>query len=329
MHPGLDYAKSLIGGVISGEGTDRTVLEAIDLLRPLLESGQDIDLIGFSRGAVTATLVAAHLGQFYADPRQRTARGRIRLTLLDPVPGPLFIQKSITLKSSLVRSVYIAVSKHEGRPGFAQLALGFDGDSSAMAGEMSIGGHPDIGGSNGSQLSKTHLRTVLKMHALTGPDLMTDAAFLNASFDGLTNPQKYTDRLKWLTRRFGHDDAEWSPTMRADMEFPSASTARRLNRSLLGRLLTGPELPSLNEQMERQLEHEVSSLEPATRQIIITTFENRARGPASIIVNPPATLQRRQVIYQHPRTVVLPKLRLAAVKPLLLKIASVATRRPI
>lgn len=308
MHPGLDYLKSLMAGLALGEGVGRIAEEAVDALRPKIEAGQQVDLIGFSRGAVIATLVMAKLGMIYADPRKSSPLPCIRLTLLDPVPGPVLIPQFVILAGSLIKNIDITYSKHEGRFGFDQLGLEFHGDPSRVVGNMSVGRHGDVGGSTESDLARVNLRSVLKKHALAGPDLMSDSDLFDASVQGLINPQQYSDRFKFKTRLFGDAVTPWQPTGRADMEFSSSATQRRLARSALGKLITRAEPWPEDGELPQAVKNELHHLRPKTLLDTAALLQLRTERPVTLMTNPAPRIAQRKLWTPPPAVRVLPRL---------------------
>ncbi|GAB4391582.1 MAG: hypothetical protein Tsb005_01970 [Gammaproteobacteria bacterium] len=106
-------------GLILGYGLPANVIEAVQRIQALRDQGvgpSEINLTGFSRGAVTVLILSNVLNNLFPDIK-------LNITLVDPVPGPSWWRnKNIATIPPNVAHATIVLQKHETRPPFAAIS---------------------------------------------------------------------------------------------------------------------------------------------------------------------------------------------------------------
>lgn len=225
----LDYAADVLTGTAVGSGLDDVVEDVIAKIQAINEPLTEIVVVGFSRGAVASATLMERLEKVLAE-KGLTIRPRVRLFLLDPVPGPALVARSVHLPA-FVDELYLRIAKHEGRSGFGQLDL-FLADTTKLDGDMVIGVHGDIGGSTQSPLAEFHYLDLCDRLELKPAKTSFD--LLGEGMEMTLKPARYSDTKKIITRTFpGADGQDWNPSERGDIETPSAGIFETICNSFL------------------------------------------------------------------------------------------------
>lgn len=147
----LDYGWDVLAGTATGAGMDDIVADIKRAVREMIEKGvTSIDLLGFSRGAVSLAMALDAIGKELGG--RTSLPVPVRVCLLDPVPGPYLVPQEITIPP-IVKECMLLTSKHEGRLGFRNLGLSVD-PGVRFTGDLVMGVHGDIGGSTQSPLTR-------------------------------------------------------------------------------------------------------------------------------------------------------------------------------
>lgn len=279
MGPGLDYGYNLVSGVVSGNGFSEGVAEGVDAMMSRISSSGPIYLVGFSRGAVTIMQVLKEVAKHVSIHELP----EIHIKLLDPVSGPFVIPGSFVIPN-IVTSASLYVSKHEGRLGFAQTGISFEGPVNFTS-EMCIGVHGDIGGSCQSAISDLILSDTLHGYRLSGDGCLTEGQYLQKYIHAFLSCKSYSDKLKMTTREFNG----WNPSARADLEMPLSSDYQGLHRSVVFKVLTGLPETRLDDRTKELLRHELDG-SPELTALFTEKVAQGAKGGISLMSNPPPTL---------------------------------------
>jgi len=297
------YATGAIGGTGFREVVEEIVARIVDLGK---EGCPKVHAVGFSRGAVAMLVGAQRLGEL----REKFPGLRIpRLTVsaFDPVPGPFGVPKKIKVPKSVVSGLKLVVSKHEGRPGFDQLQISYDGPD--FWGDVAIGSHGDIGGSTQSPLARLVLSGELGRLGLPGPHRLTLEERDSLEMDCLLSSSSYTDRPKFVVRTFLGPEGAWIPSDRGDLELPTSEFRHRLWRRPLGRLLLDPFPGEINEGSAVLLQSEFFNLGPARAERYLELINRRSEESMTLIENPPPFQNgSNDIIVPPPRRVQVPPL---------------------
>jgi len=297
------------GGAILGTGFSENVEEIVERVLGLGKQGCiRLQMVGFSRGAVSLCEAAARLGEL----REKYPKLKIPdivLSAYDPVPGPVFVPKSIKIPKSVVSSFNLLCSKHEGRPGFDQLGLAYDGAD--FQGDVVVGVHGDIGGSTGSALSRLITSRQLADLGLGGPNHLSLIDRNFEALDSILFSEEYTDKIKFRTRTFESDGtgSTWQPHDRADLELPMNGILGDLRGNPLGRLLIGQVPVDLDEGHLPELTRAFARLTEPQAERFQWMMEERARAPKTLMWNPrQLRTPERRIVMPPPRRVVLPRM---------------------
>ena len=289
----LDYAYKTLAGVAVGEGIGDIVDEGMEAFMKKINKSSSIHLIGFSRGAVAIALMLEMAGKHL--DKQPGQLPNIRVTLLDPVPGPIGIKQHITLPRC-VTELNLLYSKHEGRPGFQHLDISLSRPIRFNS-DMNIGVHGDIGGSTQSPLALTNQDRVMKSTGLPG---LGQRQMHDASLDAFLNATNYSDRLKWQTRQFkSNSSGIWLPSDRADFEMPSDTANKHILYSPLANTLFGNTPDTMTPQMESVFKREFQQV-PHLQIQLIEKWEKRMKGPSTIMYNPKPFVGTDKRVYTPP-----------------------------
>jgi hypothetical protein len=75
--------RTVLGGIVSGDGWEHNVLHTMAVFEATLDLPRTINMVGWSRGAITCFMIAHAL---HANPR--TSGIDVNIFAFDPVPGP-------------------------------------------------------------------------------------------------------------------------------------------------------------------------------------------------------------------------------------------------
>ncbi|MCP8466998.1 DUF2235 domain-containing protein [Pseudomonas sp. ZM23] len=149
----FDIIRDTLAGNFFGDGVYENVDEGVEKFKDLQKLGvTEVVMVGFSRGAVTAVLVARKLAELgVVVPGDNI---RIKMFLLDPVPGPKLVAGNTLEIPKIVSYCYNQRSVHESRPFFDALNLTVEDEfATTLDPDYSIGVHGDVGGSTQSPVS--------------------------------------------------------------------------------------------------------------------------------------------------------------------------------
>lgn len=236
MDPGLDYGLGLVSGAAFGTGIEEIVEQGVAALKLLIEQGAtSIKIIGFSRGAVASAMICDRLKN---DAAMR--RVAVTIALLDPVPGPFFVPKTLVIPG-WVREVVLLTSRNEGRPGFNHLNVELGGRDTVLLGDTFFGVHGDIGGSTLSPVNTLAMDALVKKLRLPYP-VKSDEELEDAFVQTWEDQHRFTaprGMQSFSPRNFG-----WSNSViDGQIEFASSDSATRFFvRNPLVHLLIGGNL---------------------------------------------------------------------------------------
>jgi len=304
-----DLLAMYAGGAVLGTGFGENVEEIVEQVLGLGKKGcTSLQLIGFSRGAVSLCEATARLGEL----REKWPTLKIPdivLSAYDPVHGPVSVPKSIRIPKSVVSRFNLWCSKHEGRPGFDQLQLAYDGAD--FQGDVVVGVHGDIGGSTGSPVSRMIASRQLGYLGLGGPNRLSLVDRNLEALDSILFSQDYTDKIKLRTRTFPSDDTggAWQPHDRGDMELPMNGILDDLRGNPLGDLLISEVPVELDEAALPELTQAFARLSKRQKESFQGHIEERARGPKILMWNPrQVRTPERRIVMPPPRRVVMPQI---------------------
>ncbi len=167
----LDYLYEWTAGTIWGRRisdlSDEITAHAMEMMR---DGVDDIQMVGFSRGAVAIAMAAEGMGKKL---KRADFKGSLSLTLLDPVPGSFRVPQSIKIPD-LFENVKLYTSIHEARPCFQALSLQMS-PGTKFTGETFIGVHGDIGGSTKRGMTDIVFDDLARALDLNGPFLSQEA----------------------------------------------------------------------------------------------------------------------------------------------------------
>jgi hypothetical protein len=233
----LDIPFNKTVGVLLGTGTDKIVLQVMEAVANVISQGaEEVVLVGFSRGAVAVAMALDECAR-----RQIKLHVRIRVALLDPVPGPMFLPKEITIPA-FVSEIFLLVAHDERRFGFEHLHVKCESDATRLTAEMWSGVHGDIGGSTQSSTSRLIKDRIIEVMKLPLA-LLPDPQWLPIAFKALLDSPGIISQSLTIShklRNFGHNDQSLLPPN--TVTFPSLGTRDRMvARSPFARAaLTGP-----------------------------------------------------------------------------------------
>jgi hypothetical protein len=312
-----DVLAAYAAGAILGTGFRENVDEIVELILKLGKKGRKkVHCLGFSRGAVEICLAAEELGKI-RERLPRVALPAITLSALDPVPGPFFIPKLVKVPKSVVPEMNLIYSKHEGRPGFDQLQIAYDGPS--LNADIAIGIHGDVGGSTGSSLGCLILDRQLAALGLGGPDRLTLSNRRKLAMDCILNRQDYTDRPKFRVRTFpDQDGGDWSPCDRGDLELPMNGIILHLRGSPLPTVLLDPVTPKISEKTLPWFRSALSELKEEDSERFAEYLHLRTEKQHVLIKTPrPTRTVENMIIVPPPQRVILPLLQRETVRQIL------------
>lgn len=219
----LDYGWDVLAGTATGAGMDGIVNEIRAAALKMLKSGvTSINLVGFSRGAVSLALALQRIGEEMGTVQLPVP---IKVCLMDPVPGPYLVPKTIKIPS-FVDSMLLLISKHEGRPGFRHLDLIVSPEVKFRA-DLVMGVHGDIGGSTQSAMTTLIKDEVSQFVGLAALRLSPEQRF-ERTLQIIANPRPYTFHsfAQMMARRaIGWSGFEGAPDT---IELPSAHAVEDL-----------------------------------------------------------------------------------------------------
>ena len=221
----LDHVWQLAAGTATGAGLDDIVDDIKAAAMKMVKAGvTSINLVGFSRGAVSLALALQRIGEEMG-PAVRLAVP-VNVCLMDPVPGPYLVPKQVKIPSFVDR-LLLLVSKHEGRPGFRHLDLVVSPEVQ-FKGDLVMGVHGDIGGSTQSAMTaliKDEVAQFVDVPALR----VSPQQRLELAMKIIADPRPYTfhSLAQMMVRRaIGWSGHEGAPDV---IELPSARTVEDLD----------------------------------------------------------------------------------------------------
>jgi hypothetical protein len=222
----LDHLWDVAAGTFVGSGIDDIVDEVKVAVLGMVNAGvSSVDLVGFSRGAVSLALALQRIGEELG-PTFRTPVP-INVCLLDPVPGPYLVPKHVEIPS-FVNRLLLFVSKHEGRWGFLNLGLSVSPEVTFRS-DLVMGVHGDIGGSTRSAMTILVKDEVAEFLGLPSFRLSLEER-VRKTLEIMANPSPYTHpgiMQMWERRALGWSGHEGDPDV---IELPSARAMEDLQK---------------------------------------------------------------------------------------------------
>ena len=223
----MDYAYQVVSGTLFGSGLDDIVRDIREGYQYLLDQEvSKIVVVAFSRGAIAVGHALEGIQEQISDHKGPDV---LKVSLLDPVPGPYFVGREIKIPP-LVDHLQLIVSKLEGRLGFKHAEISMD-SSTELEADLVLGSHTDVGGCSGTSLAQLICNDVSTFCELSSMTL-SEKEKVDLILDTLEGKNPYAATNMWQMaerRNIGWSEAELSVEV---IPLPSSSSVQTLNNNL-------------------------------------------------------------------------------------------------